>query len=291
MLGTLRPRPTVGQAFLGLTFHKISRGVRNAGEPCEGALEDSQRSKTAYSECGDLRGWGSASVWHAWLLFTTRGQVETALSVCGELERVARDAGDPLLRAWGLITRGVVERGSGCEDDAGAHLRESLPLFAAVPDYAGYLSASSDLALILLGKGEVAEATSWIEAGEALISDRGMRGYPVAANRNARAELLLQEASTTAGAETLDRAAHACRAALRTSGTFRGRMPHALRLSAWHHWLRGRHAAAHRDWIRSIDVSRELGAKFEAAVTERERARLTGDAGAAGPTSLPPRSS
>ena len=97
--------------------------------------------------------------------------------MCDEIERVARDASDPLLLGYALHTRAAVLLRRGDFAPALELYLEAIELYRPVPEPFSGLRALADLAICHLRLGRLDDAVAAAEESEAIVVRHGFRGF------------------------------------------------------------------------------------------------------------------
>jgi len=263
----------VGHAHLGLCLHESYLGS------LEAAIEECRRAATPYRETGELRGWGTVTTMMGIALFL-RGDVAAALECSEQLREMGQDSGDPILRAWGLFVQGRVLCQTGELEEAVRGLQHAIALHNAMLDYQGMADVNGLLGQCYLRQGRILEAVKVLEESERVITSHGLGGHQITVPRNALTEAYLAAAEQAEGLERttrLQKARRASRASLRQGKTFRGGLPHAMRLEGTRAWLEGDRRTAQAWWERSRALAEQLGVRYEIAMSGVEMARRGGD--------------
>jgi tetratricopeptide (TPR) repeat protein len=252
-----------GFANLARAFHAYFAGR------LEEALEYFRSSATQYRKGGEIRGWASASQMVAWVL-RLQGQFAASLEQSHAIAHVANDAGDTLGVAFALHGVGWTCWHLGNLSEAETHLRQSIDLYASLPNDQARAEAMADLAMCWLRQGRVAEAPQLAEDSTRIIDAAGLRGFNVTRPRLALAETALAAVPSCAGrarGRMLARARRACRAALHQARVDASALPAARRMWGTYLWLRGRPGGARRWWTNALATAEALGLPFEVALT------------------------
>jgi class 3 adenylate cyclase/tetratricopeptide (TPR) repeat protein len=253
--------------------------VASMGEHLRGhwgvALDGFVEAERLFREAGALRAWGSSATMRAYVLLY-QSRFDECLAVCHEIERVARDASDPLLLGYALHTRAaVLLRRGHCAPALDLYL-EAVELYRPVPAPFSSLRALADAALCHLRLGRLDEAVAAAEESEAIVVRHRFRGFQPVNAAIAAADVFLQLAEE-GSEEALGKASTAVRtAAKRTKVAVEGK-PGAHRVRGNIEWLRGREGAARRWWRRSLEEAESQGAPYEAALTALDAGRRLGD--------------
>jgi class 3 adenylate cyclase/tetratricopeptide (TPR) repeat protein len=254
----------IGQAHHMLGYHELLVGEWNE------ASNSLNRAAEAYRGAGALREWGAVQDLIGSGLSTNRGEFNATLERSRELVRVGQDGGDSQTLAYGLMMRATAERCLGRFDASESSSRAVMEICRSIPDYSALAHAGGNLGLCHLRRGDLTAAIAVLEETTRLIDDRGVKGYAITLARNALGEAYLVEAEQARGparAGALKKAKRACRAAWKQGRCFRGGLPSAMRSQGTWAWLKGKHDSARRWWERSGTVAKELGARYETAMT------------------------
>jgi class 3 adenylate cyclase/tetratricopeptide (TPR) repeat protein len=241
------------------------------------AIDDWTEAARLFWDAGGLRGWGTSGTMRAYVLLQ-EGRLDECLGVCDEIEKVAKDASDPLLLAYALHTRGVVLLRRGVFGAALELCREAVDLYLSVPEPHSGLRAVSDLATCHLRLGGFDDAVAAVEESEAMVVRHGFRGIQPVNASIAGADVYLHLAEQ-GSEEALDKARAAVKTAAKRSNLAVEGKPGAHRVRGNLEWLRGRQRGARRWWRRSLEHAVAQGAPYEAALTELDAGRRLGDPG------------
>lgn len=241
-------------------------------------LEFGRQSAEAYREVGALHYWAVPAYFTAMML-AYQGDLSQALRDCREVVRTGRDGADPQVQCWGLSTQGFVQWRLGQFDEAIAALREGLELAKTIPDHAFRISASADLGRCYLRQGCLEEAQiAFQESQRFYVTNIGGDSYVSLRNGLAEAYLLaVEKHGQNERTDWLRKAKRACRDALKQGNVFRPGLPEAMRLKGICEWLRGRHAAAHKWWRRSLALAEEMEQRYDLGVTHLEMGQRLGE--------------
>ena len=271
----LRHPILIGEAYLGLTLHDhYARGDWAA------TVEHGDRSKSAFQDAGDLRGWGALSAGLAWGK-ALRGDIAPALELGVEIARVGRESADTQVWAWGVGTCAIAFSVCGASEEAVPQVIGVIGLLEAIPDYLSLANGFGTLATCYLRLGKLDEARDAISQGEALIASRRLRGYLATPVVHARAEaslLAIVRSDDADAAQLLGAAGHATAALLRQLKVNRELEPAAYRLRGTYELLRSRPKRAEWWWSRSIVAAKQQGLPFERAESLVALGRHVGNA-------------
>ena len=244
--------------------------VASMGEHLRGhwsvALDGFAEAERLSWEAGALRAWGSSATMKAYVLLQ-QSRFDECRAVCDEIERVARDASDPLLLGYALHTRAAVLLRRGHFAPALELYLEAIELYRPVPSPFSGLRALADAALCHLRLGRLDHAVAAAEESEAIVVRHGFRGFQPVNAAIAGADVFLHLAEQ-GSEEALGRARAAAKTAAKRSKVAPEGVPGARRVRGNIEWLRGRQRAARRSWRRSLEVAESQGAPYEAAMTE-----------------------
>ncbi len=265
----------LGLAYLGLCAH----------EQCvlgewDAAVRHAEQAAEGFDDAGDLRGSGVARRMLSGFL-AYQGELERSVAVAREIVQVARETGHNQVLGWGLQGLGQALLRAGALAEARAAIGECLPVLEKVPDHRASAMARGDLAQSWLEEGKVDLALLELAIAHKLISDYGLRGFSCTPVLNATAQACLAQAERDGTA--LDRGFLGMpRRALRKA-RWQGRwldtsgQPGAYRLMGTYWWLCGKQGRARKWWDKSLASCGKLGARYDEAMTLRERGRRTGD--------------
>jgi tetratricopeptide (TPR) repeat protein len=264
----------IGSAYLSHALHGFNRGGWDA------AIDYFERSAAAFRNVGDLRGWGAATSVIPWLV-GFQGRLAESLQRSKELVRIAEEAGDAQLRAWGLLGIGKSLRQLGDLDEALGPLQEAVELFKDIPDELSVSDAMSELGLLQLRSGNL-KAIATLEQCIRIAVRSRVKGFLTTQAYAGLAEANLRLAEHAEGREwgrAITQAKRAFRTATKMSKVVLPGIESAYRAHGTCEWLLGRASAASRWWRRSLAVSDEVGSHFELGRTELEMGKRLGDAG------------
>jgi tetratricopeptide (TPR) repeat protein len=188
--------------------------------------------------------------------------------------QVGENSADPQLLAWGLNGKGYALLRLGRLDEAVADLQRALKLHKSILTYQYVIMAGSDLGECYLQQDKLEKALQILEECNRTVDEKGLRDYSVTWPRNNLAEAYLiaveQASEEYEKNRWLKKAKHACALAIKHGKKFRVGLPKARRLKGRYEWLRGRHKAAQKWWLQSLDVAEELGSKYDSAMAHLE---------------------
>ena len=264
----------IGLAHLGLCAHE--QCVRGRWLK---AVADAETAAAEFHKAGDLRGEGVAlRMLNGFLAYL--GELERSAEVGSRIVRLARETGHKQVLGWGLQGLGQTYVRMGRLEEARACIDEALPILEEVPDHRARAMAMGDQAQSWLQEGEVETALGILAEARKLIRKHGLRGFSCTPVSLASAEAYLasaeQPGSRIRRARLLWKARVACFKARRQSRLDSSGRPGAYRLTGTCYWLRGRRKKALELWEKSLESAADLGAKYDAAITEHERGCRTG---------------
>lgn len=262
----------IGSAYLSQGLHGFNRGDWQA------SIDSFEQAATAFRNVGDLRGWGAATSVIPWLL-SYEGRLPEALQRSQELLRIAEEAGDEQLRAWGLMGIGMSLRKIGDLGDALPPILEAVELFEEIPDQLSVSDAMGELGLLQLREGHVEQAVDTLERAVKITSKDGLKGFLTtqAYAGLADAYLALAEQAEGPNRRVLARAKDAVRASMKLGKFVLPGMESAYRARGTLEWLLGRATRARSWWERSLAMSQKIGSQLELGRTELEMGRRLGD--------------
>jgi len=257
---------------LGLAYHTLRFG------PWLESLEHWRSATESFWRAGNLRFWAASLGGVGWLE-QHLGHTDTSAAAAERMLEIGRDAADEQIVAWALHLRGTIAWQHGAFAAAEPDLRRAIELLRRIPDYPFLASALGDLGLCYLRMARGAAARELLEEAAALVRREDIRGY-LARARNGLVEAYLAEADLSTAGER-QRWLAAARSAWHAARpqAFIERLAH-VGLARWAGtlaWERDDHATARQHWRRGLEVARELGARFDEALTLREMGRRSGD--------------
>ena len=191
------------------------------------ALDDFAEAERLFWEAGALRAWGGSATMRAYVLLQ-QSRFDECRAVCDEIERLARDASDPLLLGWALHTRAAVLLRRGHFAPALELYLEAIELYRPVPQPFSGLRAVADAALCHLRLGRLDHAVAAAEESEAIVVRHGFRGFQPVNAAIAGADVFLHLAEQ-GSEEALAKARAAAKTAAKRSkaavGGRAGRLP------------------------------------------------------------------
>lgn len=243
----------------------------------DAAIDAYGRAAQIYREVRDMRRWGTAVFFSAFL-HIQKGRFDQGIILCREVFRVGQEGDDPQLQGWGRHGEGFALLCRGDMDNAAAALKAAVKFLSAVPDtYDGCLAAAQ-LARCLLAQGDIKRAKPFIESCRRMLSTASIKGPKVAFAGAALAECCLLLWQEERQGHWRAAAGSLARLSLSTAKRFPGALPHALRVTGALHHLFGRTIRAKRTWRKGLSAAERLGAPWEAAQIHLAIGRHSGDA-------------
>ena len=265
--------PSLALAALGLSYHYDMLGEWDR------ALEYHDRSRRLYREIGDLRREAAMSFAAAWLL-RLKGELSESRRLAEEMIRLGEEGADPHTAAWGYHALGRVQAITEDPNGARSNLERGIALAEAAEDFQSRAPALSDLAECLLRLGSLDQAIEAAERADRVARERSQRDFLHCQVRYGLGLVYLAAAEAEEGGArraTLKSASRAIKQALAHGRIARNGLPGAYRLKGVAEWLGGNESSAARWWKQSETISREMGARYEEALTLREMGRRLGD--------------
>jgi len=270
----LRQSYAIGDAYAGLTTHEFYRGETAR------ALEYSRRATQGFREAGDLEAMGLPVSCAAWL-HGNRGELDEALVISSELIRIGQDAGARALCCWGEAVLGYVLRRKGKLQEAIVHQQKTLELAQAIPDRVHQIIGGSDLGLCYLQQGNWQAALSELEICRRIGVEHRIfepSGFTTMLNNIAEVYLFVAENGERLERNNyLNKARHACQAAIKAMVKCPLHSPKAIRLQGTYEWLNGQPATAQKWWTRSLATAERMDLKFDAGKIHLEMGRQLGE--------------
>jgi class 3 adenylate cyclase/tetratricopeptide (TPR) repeat protein len=264
----------IGSAYLGQGLHGFNRGDWDA------SIDSLERAATAFRSVGDLRGWGAATSVIPWLM-SYEGRLSEGMQRSQELLRIADEAGDEQLRAWGLMGIGMCLRKLGDLENALPPILKAVDLFEEIPDQLSVSDATGELGLLQLREGQVERAVDTLERAVGITAKGGLKGFLTtqAYAGLADAYLALAEQSEGSNRRLLIRAKDAARASVKLGKVVLPGLESAYRARGTLEWLLGRVTRARSWWERSLAISQKIGSQLELGRTEFEMGKRLRDPG------------
>jgi class 3 adenylate cyclase/tetratricopeptide (TPR) repeat protein len=248
---------TLGYVYEFLALHEQAIGQLTS------SFEHSNYSSLVNHRMGNLRNWGLCN-WSSTLSMTYLGNFNWSFQASQNMIRLGQEGADQEVLCWGLGTLGEVLRRMGNIESAIKNLEEARKLAEAIPDYLIHGLIMGELGRAYLSLGDTQKALTILEEGERIRSKNDVRGPTVSRLINGLAEiyLFLAEVSPTEG--WLNKAAPACKKALKQGQSWRYAFPDALLLQGRYEWIKGNHGKAKKLWEKSLALAEEMGEVYDA---------------------------
>ncbi|MGH2691733.1 MAG: ATP-binding protein [Actinomycetota bacterium] len=264
----------IGSAYLSQGLHGFNRGDWPA------SIDSLEQAATAFRKAGDLRGWGAATSVIPWLM-SFEGRLAEGLQRSQELLRIADEAGDEQLRAWGLMGIGMSLRKIGDLDEALRPILEAVELFEEIPDELSVSDAIGELGLLQLREGEVEQAVDTLERAVRITAKGGLKGFLTTQAYAGLADAYLASAEQAEGSNrrVMAQAKDAVRASMKLGKVVSPGIESAYRARGTLEWLLGRVTRARTWWGRSLALSQKIGSQLDLGRTELEMGKRLRDPG------------
>lgn len=265
--------PSLALAALGLSYHYDMLGEWDK------ALAYHERSRRLYREIGDLRREAAMSFAAAWLL-RLKGEMSESRHLAEEMIRLGEEGADPHTAAWGYHALGRVQAITGDLEVGRSNLERAISLAEDAEDFQSRAPALSDLAECLLRLGQLDRAIEAAGRADRVARERSQRDFLHCQVRYGLGLVYLAAAEAEDGSgrkAALRSAKRAVKQALGHSRIARNGLAGACRLQGTADWLDGKERSAVSWWQRSARVAREMGARYDEALTLGEMGRRLGD--------------
>jgi len=272
--GTLQQPYALGHAYSGWQVHEFY-----TGELAQ-SLVHGRSSAQSYHEAGDLVAWAfPTSILASGSIH--RGEFAEALALCKELIRVGQDSGAPALLCWGKSALGYVLRRQGQLGEAIECQQKALELAEAIPDYIYQITSRADLGLCYLRQGNWQAALSELETcWHFVVKHHVIEPFSRTTMFNNLAETYLfavESGGTSEKAVWLNKAKHACQAAIKASSACQFKTPETMRVHGSYEWLRGKHALAQKWWQKGLAGAERMGLRYDLGMIHLEMGQRLGE--------------
>jgi class 3 adenylate cyclase/tetratricopeptide (TPR) repeat protein len=263
----------IAYANTGLAHHDHATGDWDASEA------HWARATEPFWNVRELRRWAGTN-WGVALMRIRRGDPRSARALAERQLEVADEAGDQVVRAWGLLCLGRSQWTIGEDAAALASLYAAAQILRAVPDRQILVRVLGDIGWCLLRRGELDGATTVLEEARELMARYRIRGYhstvmaPLAVAYLEQADRAPSDARDQWHAKAGD-----ALQMLRKQASFDAEaQPIFRRVRGRYEWALGRRSRAEAEWRAALARAEELRFAPEIALTHFEIGRATGRA-------------
>ena len=239
------------------------------------AMQCFDRANALAVRSGDLNTWYTSCL-HRMQVLQERGEFADVFDIGVSLVRKGRETGHDATSYLGLTVLGCAMWRLGSGGRAMLPLGMGLQRASAAGDRLSETFVEGELALCLVGKGDLDAAATHVESALSRIHRYSIRSNPAGTVLLASAELAVARLAAGKSPQSVAGARNACAQALSATRRFHFGLPRALRLMGTFHWLNGKTGQADRWWTESLAMSQQLKTSFEAALTKMEIGRCLG---------------
>ncbi|WP_232364019.1 tetratricopeptide repeat protein [Desulforapulum autotrophicum] len=246
-------------AYHCLGYHLVFQGK------WEDALASYKKSADQFQNIGHLKKWGNAKMMMS-VILANQGRFAQSLEICTKIAQLGLESGDHQLRGHALHGAGFNQISKGPLDEAVINLQEAIKLLKSIPDYYALAASYTDLARCYLYDEDFATAYSMLKKTEAMIAQKGIRGFMISLFYNALAETYLtifEKSIEIRGKVTIGVVKKYILKTIKQAKHFKCGQPKALRLNGAFFWLKGNPKKAHQFWKKGLDLCQELGSRNE----------------------------
>lgn len=242
------------------------------------ALTHFRRTAEVSREANDLRGWGMASFWIAWIL-RAQGKFAHSLDLSRELIRLGEASGDKLIYSYGIQGLG---RTLYCMGDTVAAIqqwKECVEVYKSLSIMIGMALSYTQLGKCYLRHGVLQQAIDCLEEGHRYVTNYNLIDHTVGDAYISLAYAHITVARQSTGQqrfEELKKGEHALKAGRKSINWSAEAKIQATRTLASCEWLKGRTSRAMEQWQETIAHAEEIGAKYELGITYLEMGEYLG---------------
>ena len=208
------------------------------------------------------------------------GDFTKALKYAHDLMQFGENSGDRGYWGWGLSRQGFAQKCLGTLQESIDSLKVAMELFTTT-DYMSYVDCGGELGQCYLRLGDVDQALAVFGECQRFSVEYNLMKSPCLTRlRNGLVEAYLiavEHNDDPESAGWLKKAGKACKVALKQGKVYPPGLPEAMMLRGRYDWLRGKHKAAEKWWLRSLALAEKMGVRYDLARTLLEMGQRLGD--------------
>jgi tetratricopeptide (TPR) repeat protein len=188
------------------------------------------------------------------------------MSIHLEMIKIGVESGDRQLKGWGLGAKAVFDLRMGHLDEAVEKLLEAKILLESIPDYYALVVTQIDLMHCYVYKKQFNDAYASIKRAEDLILQKNLKGFVLSLFKNAVCDFYLRarEKGVQIDEEiTLRKIKKQIVQTIGLGRKYKCGLSGAYRVTGNYYRLKGQLNKARRYWEKGLEISQDLGARYE----------------------------